>query len=183
MGSAIRPASDLGPADVEELERCVRDACFDTFAHYGVPLEACAGDRIEEDASASFIGFLGPRCRGVFVLVVPFALVRATCPKGPSVDRLELFDWSHELCNAVFGRFKNKLVARCIEIDQSLPKLLLDRASILGAAEVATCSLAASSEHGAVRAFVDAFPLRGEARLFDGAPAEPAAAEGEVLLF
>ena len=183
MGQVSQHVPEVSSSDATELRRCVLESCIETFADYHLALEPCE-EEVAEDSSASFIGFLGPRFRGVFLLVLPLSLVRITCPKSAPPDRAMLLDWSHELCNRVFGRFKNKLAARQVYIDQSLPKLLLEQREIVEAAASSVCALSLGDGREVLHTFVDAFPVRGCERVFEPLSARASLlAEGDTLMF
>lgn len=109
------------------MERHLREATFDLFASYGVPVEHSEGrpDGIpqgDEQSVMAVIGFAGEKVRGALILVASKpAIERWLAAIGPVDARPDHYDALGEFSNMLLGRLKGRLLPEGFPILLSTP--------------------------------------------------------------
>jgi hypothetical protein len=176
-------------SDLETLKSFLIDCCKDVFGTYGLVLELQEGRPFQgaSDQVGTFIGFMGPSFRGTLTMFAPTSFMKATYPLGTDDGRedLQLFDWSSELANQLLGRLKNKLVARGVEIEMSLPKTVrVTQVFMASSGPKSVCGLTFTNGTDDMGVFFDG-ATSGDGSLFQGSyhPSRVCLPEGDLMIF
>lgn len=172
-------------AYAKTLDKVVLKAVTELYAALGCELVETEGEVRATDSFASTIGFTALPARGSLVIVAsPGILGRSfPAPNMPKTPK-NLGDWVGETSNQLLGRIKNQLVGFGVEIQLSIPVVVMGRElSCFGLDGAVERRLAFTSEGDTleVRFYVagaDGWEL-DEARWVDGS----GLAEGDIELF
>lgn len=177
-------AATLTPVQLEDVvEQCTIEAALGLFRAYRVLLDyAYATERavMPELCLCGVVGFVGRQMSGTMVLAAtPEPLIWSNPTSASSQE------WIAELSNQLFGRIRNRLLRRGLELIGTPPEVMRgERLEALTERKRCRPVVLRGAADGKVcvwldRALEDGLPIP----LIEVEPASPTVAEGTILLF
>ena len=119
---------ELNESTIETLDKIVRKAATQLFGAHRCELVETERQELTNDVFASTIGFTASPARGSLVLAVSAGVLGRSLPI-PDMPRTpkNLSDWAGEMSNQLLGRIKNQLVPFGLEIELSIPVVVMGK--------------------------------------------------------